>query len=272
MATGAPGHHSADGHGGTLADLIRVWRSLNQRNRVQPPAGYDGFIAFLENGTFDPTMPNPEVPGCFQFFCSGDYYHTAVRGRSLAQVDAIEANAKLFFIQRFGVDVNDPDNMGKLFFRRYYRDPRANLNAYLVSDRSVPREGWKVDDAGWDVIFLEDYTLGGEFSGATVGPGSTLSFGEYVITPDRPRAGDPIVLSYRSAIPPLVRFTSGGLERGFQNELYRGALDDPDNDWGNSSFPHQGLDQGIDLSPVGLSGEVKANRRHMLTFSEDGGL
>ena len=105
------------------------------KNRVKPPAGYDDFMVFLEKGQFDSTMPNPDIPGCFQFFCSGDYFHTEIMRRTLAEVSAIETQAKLYFNMRFGIDVDDPDNMGKLFFRRYYRDPRSALSAYIVSGR-----------------------------------------------------------------------------------------------------------------------------------------
>jgi hypothetical protein len=99
-----------------------------------------------------------------------------------------------------------------------------------------------------------------------------LSWGEFVITPDGRRARHPIVISRRSAIPPFSRATSDERFHAFQYELYPGALDDPENDWGNPSFAHQGLDEGVEFNPVGMGGEVTANARHMLTFSEDSGL
>ena len=85
-------------------------------------------------------------------------------------------------------------------------------------------------------------------------------------------AGGPIVLSYRSVIPPLLRSSAEGYFRAFQHGLYRGALDDPANDWGNASFPRQGLDEGVEINPLSAAGEVRANARHVLAFSDDGGL
>ena len=162
-------------------------------------------------------------------------------------------------------------NAGKLFFRRYYRDPRSNLAAFPVAHNSYARRGRPVDEGGWAVLFLEDVPLGGDFNGESAVRGMTLEWGEFVIyRKHRSRARK--VLSFRSAIPPLVRLTPEGLQRGFQYELFRAALDDASNDWGNSAFAHEGLNQGIDLNPSGLGGEVTANSRHVLTFSDEGGL
>lgn len=117
-------------------------------------------------------------------------------GRTLAEVSAIELEAKLYFKMRFGVDVDDPANMGKLFFRRLYRNPRANLHAFLVSGRNVPSSGWQVDDGGWTIVFLEDFTLGGDHAGEIVTPGTTLDWGEFVIRPKiGTRARSPIIIS-----------------------------------------------------------------------------
>lgn len=244
-----------------------------QKNRIKPPEGFNGFMTFIANGEFDPTMPHLEVPGCFQSFCSGDYYHTEIMGRTLAEVSALELEAKLYFNMRFGIDVDDPDNMGKLFFRRYYRDPRTNLNAYLVSGKSVPTSGWHIDDGGWAILFLQDVTLGGDHTGEIMPAGASLEWGEFVIQPtSRTRTRAPIIISYRSAIPTLNRRLADANTVGFQYELFKAAADAPGNDWGNSEFPHQGLDEGFELFTISAGGNVKANARHILTFSTDDGL
>ena len=103
--------------------------------------------------------------------------------------------------------------------------------------------------------------------------GSSLEWGEFVINRiHKKRIRKPIVISYRSAIPTLLRRFPDAQASGFQYELFQGAVDAPGNDWGNSAFHHQGIDQGLGIIPIVSSGEVKANTRHVLTFNENGGL
>ncbi len=242
---------------------------------VWPPAGYDGYLTYIENGEFDPTEPNPDVPGCFQMFCSGDYFHTEIMGRTLAEVSALEAEAKQFFIGSFGVDVDDPANMGKLFFRRYYRDPRTDLRAHVVSGTVVPRRGWQVHDGGWAVLFLEDFPLGGEHAGEVAVAGTSLEWGEHLIEVTRGhrriRKVGEIAIAYRSGV---VTATAPNGIRAFQCELFAGRIEDAGGEWGNFEFAHHGYNEGLMLAttPGAEPNTVRANARHTLTFSALGGL
>ena len=241
---------------------------------IWPPDGYTGYITYIENGELDPTEPNPDVPGCFQFNCSGDYFHTEVMGRTLAEVSALEAQAKQFFVGSFGVDVDDPANMGKLFFRRYYRDPRTNMRAYVMSGTIVPSRGWEVHEGGWMVVFLEDFPLGGEHAGEVAPAGTSIDWGEQKIEITRGRrhrvVGE-VVVSFRSNV--VHAQAPNGLHV-CHCELFAGRLEDAAGGWGDWEFPQDG---SYDYTRIPQTkgddpGTVRVNARHTLTFSALGGL
>jgi hypothetical protein len=256
--------------------LVLVQPAEGQSIMSRPPDGYTGYASFLSNGEADPTVPNPDgVPGCFQFTCSGDYFQTEIMGRTLAEVSSIEQDASRYFLDRFGVDVADPANMGKLFWRRFYEDPRAELRAYVISGKFVPRSGWRVHSGGWQVVFLEDFPLGGEHVGESAVAGSTLEWGEYLLEDPRRRhrrARDrSFVIAYRSGI--VQNPTSNGIQP-FQYELNPGRVERAHGGWGDTDFPHKGLDEGASYpsTPTSTPGVVRVNQRHTLTFSRSGGL
>lgn len=242
-----------------------------------PPESYSGYLTYIENGEFDPTAPNPDgVPGCFQQVCSGDYFHTEVMGRTLAEVSALEAEAKQFFLGSFGVDVDDPANMGKIFFRRYYRDPRINLRAYVVSGTIVPNEGWEVHEGGWSLVFLEDYTLGGEHAGEVAPAGTSLKWGEQKIEVTRGhgrwrRVVGEIVVAQRSGV---VAATAPNGILICHCETFAGRIEDAGGGWGDFEFPHEGLNEMIITAPTAGADPdtIRVNGRHTLTFSALGGL
>ncbi len=64
--------------------LLIAWSGTAQAVNLMHPApeGWDTYLTMMQNGEFDPTTPNPEVPGCFQFFCDGDFFQTVVSGRT----------------------------------------------------------------------------------------------------------------------------------------------------------------------------------------------
>ncbi len=121
---------------------------------VFPPAGFTRYLSFIANGEDDPTDPNPSVPECYHGLCDGDYFQSEIMGRTPAEADAMELVTRDYFIARFGVDPMDPANVGKLYFRRYYRDPRIDLRAHVASGMVIPRRGFEVHDGGCSITFL----------------------------------------------------------------------------------------------------------------------
>ena len=174
-----------------------------------PPDGFDQFLVFLGAGLYDPTEPHPVVPGCFQLFCDGQYFQEVIMGRTPAEILAEEAAAKAFFLERFGIDVADPANEGRIAFLFYTADPRVDYRVYHMAGELVPSSGWEIRDGGhlWLVTDPDGFELGGEFAGVHVPAGAFASFGEYNIQKTLPN-GTPsgeIVLRFKAKTPILPR-------------------------------------------------------------------
>ena len=212
----------------------------------RPKDGYTGYTSFLSNGEADPTVPNPDgVSGCFEFLCSGDHFQIEIMGRTLVEVSSIEQDASRYFRDRFGVDVDDPANAGKLFLRRFYEDPRAELRVCVISGKFVPRSGWRVHSGGGQLVFLAELPLGGEHVGETAAADSTLECSAYLLEDPhrrRRRARDrSFVIAYRSGV--VQNPTSNGIQP-FQYELNPGRVERVHGGWGDTDFPQEGLDEG----------------------------
>ncbi|MEM7353786.1 MAG: hypothetical protein AAF657_23505 [Acidobacteriota bacterium] len=219
-----------------------------------PPDGFDQFLVFLGGGLYDPTEPHPVVPGCFQLFCEGPYFQEVVMGRTPAEILEQEALAKAFFLQRFGIDVDDPANEGRLVFLFYTADPRVDYRVYHMAGEKVPSTGWEILDGGflWLITDPDGYELGGEFAGVHVPAGAFASFGEYAIqktllngAPD-----GQIVLRFKAKTPILPK-ADGSL-------LALCELEHPE--WGS------GLAQVLMANVQQPGGLLKINLRNVSTF------
>ncbi len=253
--------------------LASAWPGTAQAvNLMHPaPVGWDAYLTMMQNGEFDPATPNPDVPGCFQFFCDGDFFQTEVMQRTPGETAAVEQDAKMFFLTRFGIDVDAPDLAGRIFFRSFYQDPRVNQRVYAMSDRIVPTSGWKVRDGGF-IIFLLDpngVELGGEFDGQVAPAGTFLVYGEYNIAARKPGPPSEIVISYRSGS--LVGTSNVNSLTSFSCELHSGRIDSFPG-WGDLSEPAQGRAIGVvDIPIVTPTGLLRSSYRNQLTFNSDGG-
>jgi hypothetical protein len=235
---------------------------------VQAPDGFDDLLLYMQNGVFDPTEPHPVIPNCAGGFCFSDYFQTAIQQRDSAEIGVLVEQAKSFFNARFGIDLDDPANQGRVQLLDFTLDPRGDYRAYVISDTYVPPSGFFVNDGGWILMVVDPdgYELGGEFTGQTVPAGAMVLFGEYQIEVQR---GNRIVrtidLSYRSGS--FVLFDANGIAH-FGCELKRGRLDE--NNFYDLSVERDGLAQGYAgaLEPVG-NGLFKANVRNTLTFNDD---
>lgn len=235
------------------------------------PAGFDRLFVFTANGEFDPTQSNPDVPDCSDLVCDGNFFQEQIQGRTPEEVDALEEQVKPFFLERFGIDVDDPANIGRIIFFRSYLDPRVDFRAQVITGVFVPRSGFVVRDGAWVVAIIDPngYELGGEFTGVTVPAGSSTFIGEYnILTIRHRRIVREIDISYRANqfIVPDVRGNSP-----FFNDARMGRLDETH--LFDLSVPATGRAQGIVGGPAFTpEGLFKANLRTVLTFSDQGGL
>ena len=174
-------------------------------------------------------------------------------GRTPAEILEQEALAKAFFLERFGIDVDDPANEGRLVFLFYTADPRVDYRVYHMGEK-VPSAGWEIRDGGflWLITDPEGYELGGEFAGVHVPAGAFASFGEYNILKTRPD-GTPfgeIVLRFKAKTPILPK-ADGSL-------MALCELEHPE--WGS------GLAQVLMANVPQPGGLLKINLRNVSTF------
>ena len=225
------------------------------------PTGYtQEFRILMASGVVD----NSEQPGepfvnCFNGFCDAEYFHKVVMGRTDAEIDAFEQMAKDFFLQRFGIDVDDPVNIDRIIFGDFMNDPRLNYRNYVASGKTVPADGWFFYDGGWFVLVTDPdgFTLDGEFVGHRVPQNTFLFFGNYHIveTKKNGKIQNRVNIFYRSATPVAPAFDGPG---GFRCELSLDGLDFPTGVQGQA----QGLSGVRQISPTA----IKFNIRNVITF------
>jgi len=217
----------------------------------ETPQGFDAYLVYMANGSFDPDEPNPG---------SADEYHTEIMGRNEDQRAAEQERAEVFFRDRFGLDFTavEPQDGVKtsgnatLDTAGFMVDPRWEYRAYTVAGRDVPAEGWVVRDGGWRVDVGEGGatltgTWGGD-EGINVPAGSFVVFGDYNIDTGE----EPIIIHYESGEPILPPGPGGVM-------AFSCALSHPE--WG------EGQANGTILAPEEQEdGTVKVSIRNVLTF------
>ncbi len=209
-------------------------------------------------------VDNNEEPGepfvnCFNGFCDGDYFQKVIMGRTDAEIAELEEMAKDFYNTRFGIDVDDPANNGRIIFKKWILDPRTNYRTYVAAGKKVPAEGWFFYDGGWLVQVTDPngYTLGGEWEDYHTEQNTLIFFGNYHFL-ETNRSGKIVNrfnVFYRAG-GPLNPDTKG--EASFRCEL---NLD-------GQNFPNgvQGQAQGISSTIPISDHEVKYYIRNVITF------
>ena len=237
-------------------------KNLQSISKKQPiPVGFtDDFRVFMATGVIDNAkQPDPPFVNCFNALCDGDYFHKVIMDRTDAEIAILEVLAKDFYLQRFGIDVDDPDNVGRIVFQRWTVDPRMNYRNYVAAGKKVPAGGWFIYDGGWAVVIIDPngYTLGGEWDGYHTQPDTLLFFGNYRImeTNASGRVVNTVDIFYRASGPmnPDTR-----LEASFRCELSLDGQDFPTGVHGQA----QGISAVIPISPT----EIKFNVRNLITF------
>ncbi len=137
------------------------------------------------NKVFTYIADNPFYSVDGSFFTNGfmntnaNYFFKIVMHRTDAQIAAQRAEALEFFEKRFGLTLNTPG----VFFKDVEITPEIRYRVTDESREAVPADGFYMDDVAWvySVVNPTGVTLGGEFSGRVVPPGTMFAFGEYYI-------------------------------------------------------------------------------------------
>ena len=96
--------------------------------------------------------------------------------RTLLKIEKEEADDKQFFLDRFGINVDDSIENEKISFVSYMLEPRMEYRAYVISGMIIPHSGFIVRDGGFGIIVTnpEGLTLTEEFAGVTAPLGSLM--------------------------------------------------------------------------------------------------
>lgn len=240
--------------------------------KAPTPIGYDKHMNYVANGLFDPTVPpaDTNLINCDPVLhvCDGMYFQKHIMGRTDAQIAEREEQAKAFFIERFGMDLDAEANAGRLMLMNFMIDPRFNLHMIHSSGDRVPRKGWQMRDGGFMAVVLDPngFAMGGDSAGKVAPAGSFVLFAEYNVktsylnlsddkiadTKTHTADGlffrtDPIILQIRSINPQPPG------QNGFQCELF------------NDEFGH-GLVQGWAQTVPTADGLIKYNISGDLSF------
>ena len=161
---------------------------------LAPPAGYDEFAVFTVRGGWEFSASVPGTPNCENStICITDQHYADIMNFTPAEILVEQAKAKEWFVHRFGMDVDDPANAGRLSLFPFTVNPNLDFRAFYISGRHVPSDGYEIRDGGFALAVIDPagFTLGGDFPGRHVPQGSLVAFGVYNILITNP-AGDPV--------------------------------------------------------------------------------
>ncbi|MEM7030942.1 MAG: hypothetical protein AAF629_15360 [Chloroflexota bacterium] len=219
---------------------------------VTAPDDMAAYLVYMGEAIIDPAAESPlegvpRIP-IFPVDLEGRPYQEIVMGRSVAFIDQREAAAKAFFLDRFGVNVDDPELAERITFFDAVTSPELRYNVYAISGMAVPKSGFKMHDTVWLTMVTdpEGLTLGGDFMDVHVPQGAILVWGEYYIVTD----DEPIIIQVQS-VEPMIMDAQG-------NAALVCEIIHPE--WG------YGLAQGLfKVTPL-EDGTMKMAVRNVLTF------
>lgn len=237
------------------------------------PVGYDGYLVFAANGSWNVFEPHPTVPGCGvqPLICDGQYFHEQIMKRTADEIAAKRQEAIEHYKEKFGIDVNDPANEGRVELLSFMVDPRWNYRVYSWGGRPVPPEGYQVRDGGFllRITDPDGYTLGGEREGVHVPANARALVGDYNILVERPsrrpgttsgaadhRPREEVVISYRA--------DTFMTPNQFGDIAFSCQLSDD----GFASGETTGFAQGFANQTIGPDGFIDINVRNVLTFGQ----
>lgn len=224
--------------------------------KVATPAGFDKLAVYMGTGIFDPLNPEPRpgITDCVGIFCDGMFFQKDVMGRSDEEIAALRVEAKAFYLERFGIDVDDPALAGRISFTMFTLNPDFEYRLHVLSGANAPSEGWQIRDGGFQLAVTDPdgIDLGGVLDGTHAPEGSAMFFGNYniLVTDEDGEPEDELIVFYKSNVPgetlPNGAFT-------FRCDMFNEK-------WG------EGLGVGTILTVPLEDGTVRANGRNILTF------
>lgn len=242
----------------TVGTKDSVWAN-DVKSFVKTPEGFGKFLVFMGAGTYDMDDPDFELP-------DGLFFQEEIMSRTQDEIDQKESDAKEFFKNRFGIDVDDPENEDRVRFRSFIMDPRNEYRAYVISGLRVPPEGFVVRDGGYLALLIdpEGFTLGGEFDGELTPFGTMFVFGDYNIDISSSELSqklgrDNIIIPYKSGYPVVIEVNRSIFD---QRLMFQCELDSEEFGSGIA----QGVSGGLTLD----NGMFRANIRNVLTFPSFG--
>lgn len=237
------------------ATLLGISVPSDAQDKSSVPDGFNHVLLYMGNGIFDPNSPAPRpgITDCVNGFCNGDFFQKEVAHRTDAQIREQENLAKAFFLKRFGIDVDDPANIGRITLQMFTFHPDLEYRLYIASSTRVPPEGWIVRDGGWklEVIDPNGIDLGGEFAGQHANQGNLMFYGDYniLITNNGGVPKDELVIHYKSHKPAIT--TPDGMTF---------LCDVSQDKWG------EGVGMGTFQAIKRPDGLIRANVRNALSF------
>lgn len=138
-----------------------------------PTTDYGLFIA---DGSFDP-LDASYTPPAFE-----DFFYDRL-GMSAADLEQVRADAKSFYLESYGLDVDAELAAGRISWNELRFDPRGQYRAYALPGRAVPREGWVVDDVTLAPLIIDPagIELSGPYEGVVAEPGMFAVTGIYAV-------------------------------------------------------------------------------------------
>ncbi len=230
--------------------------NASENKETPTPIGFKKLALYMGTGLFDPNLdePRPGVVGCKGLFCAGEFFQYEIMHRTPDEVAAIESDAKSYFLEQFGIDVDDPTYANRITFMMFMVNPDFQYRLHALSGEDVSDDGWIIRDGGFmiSVIDPNGIVLGGKQAGLTAPEGAAMFFGNYNIlaTGKHNHPKEEIIVYYKSIVPGET------LENGsfvFKCDMFN-------EDWG------QGLGLGtLNFLPQD-DGRIRANGRNILTF------
>ena len=226
------------------------------KSSVTTPDGFDTVLLYMGTGIFDPSVsePRPGLTDCEGLFCGGDYFQKEVMNRTESETAEIAMEAKAFFLERCGIDVDSVVMEGRVAFDMFTLNPDFEYRLQIATGMKATSEGWVIRDGGFRLMILdpEGLDLGGEFSGHHADQFNAMFFGNYNIlaTKQNGKPKEEIIVHYKSRQPAIIA-ADGSMT--FRCDMYN-------EEWG------EGLGLGtLTVEPL-EDGRMRGNARNVLSF------
>lgn len=230
--------------------------NADEKSGNKSPSDFNKLSIYMATGLFDPNVssPLPGVTGCTGVFCDGEFFQYNISHRTPAQVAAIESGAKQYFLDQFGINVDDPALANRVMFKMFMVNPDFEYRLYELSGENVSKDGWIIRDGGYMLAVLDPngIELGGVQAGTTVPKGAMAFYGNYNILKTN-KSGKPTgeLIVYYQSIYPGITLPDGSFS--FKCAVFNSKLG-------------EGLGLGTINTIPQSNGLIRGNARNVITF------